>query len=449
MTSRSAVAACALVLFALLWSVYFRIGMSWSAVGALFHFDALFQADPPRVVRDIAGATPFALRAGPHPLFPLLLHPLGSLLATWTGSMYSAAVAATAFAGALAVAVSMILFARVGMPLRTNVLFSALIGVSASHVVFASLPDTFMFSAVLTLAAVLLVLSRRSSIGWFVAAGVLAFGVTITNIAVIAVLLCAHLKLRSQPMRKPVLVLGASVLLIGTGLAVFQQRLYPGSRSFYKAESYGGILRYRAALRGMRAITRGVELAKHAFLYSLIAPAITTQENQRRVEVAGSMMPLPRISCGDFCRWVQRFDGRTPEFDRHLPELSFHSDSVLPGYRPAVWPGVLLWTALLGLAGYKLASGFRKLPVLEKGLLAVLAFHWGLHFVYGDDLFLFSAHWTAILVVLTALLLRQYWTSRWFQAALLSLVLFCVAHNGLFVQRVLRIFGGDMGASGM
>jgi hypothetical protein len=82
---------------------------------------------------------------------------------------------------------------------------------------------------------------------------------------------------------------------------------------------------------------------------------------------------------------------------------------------------------------------------MAPALLAWVAFHAAMHFVFGTQLFLYSCQWTFAVVLLAALAWRRRLerASRWrrlLAAALVTLALLAAANNTLFLREVLAVF---------
>jgi hypothetical protein len=70
-------------------------------------------------------------------------------------------------------------------------------------------------------------------------------------------------------------------------------------------------------------------------------------------------------------------------------------------WRLASWPHAALWVALLLAGVWGLLRRGRPNP-LVRALLLWIAFNLGLHFLYGEALFLYSCHWTFAVLAVTA-----------------------------------------------
>src|SRR5258706_15814881 len=79
--------------------LYFWLGTAMGATGALTQYsDLMFTSDLPRVVEDLAVFHAGHWRSYPHPLFVLLLNPVGTILSKIIGSPVNSAVALNATA---------------------------------------------------------------------------------------------------------------------------------------------------------------------------------------------------------------------------------------------------------------------------------------------------------------------------------------------------------------
>jgi len=124
---------------------------------------------------------------GDHPLLLLMEVPLTNLLATVFPRRLYCTLMVNAFWGSLGILLSFFFFRQLTQHLASSVLLTVLFGLSASQLLFSSLPESYSFSAlaiIITYFLFLFTLQRgRIYPGLWVAAGVLTLGVVVTDFA--------------------------------------------------------------------------------------------------------------------------------------------------------------------------------------------------------------------------------------------------------------------------
>jgi hypothetical protein len=381
------------------------------------HLDQIFDADIPSRVIDLTHAQGGHERTELHPLFVLLLNPIGHSLrgvlraveapgVAGVGSL--AAVILCAAAGGATVGVFFLLLRGLALPPIFAVGWSLVLGLSASHLVFSSLPESYAFSA-LSLVT-LFALGTRPTLprAGLVAASVVSFGMLVTNLGA-AVLVRA----RWLDVRRPWAALRSTaihvavVIAIAGGLSLVQLFFYPGTRSFLHVREVGGT--DHASFVWPRdyedALFRAREVAAHLGLFNVATPKLV----------------------------VRPTGGPRTGVTLHDPR---------PGALRAI--GVvhaLLWLALGAAA---LVSGIRRrlyLEPLAAALAGWIAFHAALHSVFGVALFLYSCQWTFAVVALVAVALdRLARDSAWLRAALGLLLAAQAVNNALFLWELFLVF---------
>jgi hypothetical protein len=381
--------------------------------------DLVFDADVPSRIIDLTRVGGAHYRTQVHPLFVLLLNPLGVLLrgglrALGMGhSGRLAAILLTAAAGATAVALLFVWLRRTSAPGFRPLLWTLVFGLSSSQLVFGALPETYAFSGLSLVAVVLAVADPGRSVALRLAASIASFGMALNNIAMVFLARADALWTRGRL----VALLGATRLAVATviatvPLAAVQLWIYPRTVPFY---AWGGMAQddrlsfYHPTSIG-DALARGAEVGAHLCLFNLAAP---------RLEIQGAGTGHPTV---DF------------------PSASW------PAFRPAGLGHAGLWALLLGLAALGLASSRAELtpPVRAVGLW--LATNAALHCVFGVSLFLYSCQWTFAVVALGAIGSEAWAKSapsrpRVLLAALVLVVALQAWANAQLFAEVVSVFG--------
>lgn len=397
---------------------FFALYLGW---GLAFHLqsprvfrylDQVFDADIPSRVIDLTRPQGPHPRAAYHPLFLLLLNPLGFGLRAVLrvlnveGAGRVAAIALCSTAGGAAAAVFFRFLVGLGLLPRRAALWTLVFGLSASQLVFASLPESWVFSGLALL--VLFTLGTRTAPprDGLVLAGAAAFGMAVTNLAATAFVRARWLLPERRP--RPI-VLGlarhvALVLALTALLSTVQFLVYPGAEPFYRMRPLArdDRLSFVQTFTASDLLQRSRELTGHLLFFNLAAPRfLVTETGTERTSI-------------DF------------------PEAG------LGMLRPAGVVHGLLWLGLLVLA----ASGLvRTRDPLVLALALWLASQILLHFVFGTSLFLYSCQWTFAVIALAAVGVERRWAAKpAVDAALVALVGLQLWANTAFLLEILRLF---------
>jgi hypothetical protein len=363
-------------------SLFLGFLILYATVGLAFHrarpmafayLDQLFDADVPSRVIDLTRFAGPHTRTQYHPLFVLLLNPLGLALKAGLRALSveqagrAAAILMCATAGALGVAAFFRLLRSSSLPGNVAAAWSVVFGLSASQAFFSVFPESWIFS---TLALVLLFGLEDGPAR--VPAGVFAFAMAITNVGAVALARAASVDW-SQERSRAVRVVALYVLLVLVAAAVLslvQTSVYAGAAPFWQLAGLARDDRRSFVWPdgAVGLVARGRELLAYFLDWGLAAPrTVLTGEQERRA------MDFP--------------------------------DVALSAFRPSGLVHALLWSAML-LAAIRegaLAGSWRRPRLVALGLwtLALLAFH----FVFGTSLFLYSGQWTFAVIAVVALLL--------------------------------------------
>jgi hypothetical protein len=397
---------------------FFVVYLGW---GLAFHvrsprvfryLDQVFDADIPSRVIDLTRPQGPHPRAPYHPLFLLLLNPLGFALRavlrglSVEGAGRVAAILLCSAAGGVAVALFGSLLVRLGLDSRRAALWGLVFGLSASQLVFASLPESWVFSGLSLLVLFTLGTRSRPPRDGLVLAGTAAFGMAVTNLAATALVRARWLLAERRP--GPILVGLARhlslVLVLTALLSTLQSVVYPGAEPFYRLRPLArdDRLSFVQTLAPSALVERTRELAAHLLFFNLLAPRLLVTETG------------------------------TPRTIVDFPDAGFGM------LRPAGAAHGLLWLALLLLAASGLAET-REPLVLALALWLVSQVL--LHFVFGTSLFLYSCQWTFAVIGLAAVgVERRLGATRATDGALVALVGLQAWANTAFLLEILRLF---------
>lgn len=272
-----------------------------------------------------------------------------------------------AAAGATA-ALLFALFLRLGMSLVLASLFTVLAAVSFSAVVFGSIPDHFALSVPVIVAAYHLHLSaagpRPRWWQWFIVMFVAA-GITITNLAIIAILLLGAMwsagrRRVSSALRVCAL---AGVVLVGTLASSFVL-----NRVIHRPDLSAG--------------------QSKAWATTFINGDVFARLVRFPVVIANTVAPARIATAGPTASY--RSD------DRYQFRFTFEE-----GAGPAGPVGLL--SLALVVAGGVLSFRRGAFRTIGMASVAVILFNWILHSAWGDETFLYSQHWFVSMLILMAL----------------------------------------------
>jgi len=400
------------------WALYAGLGFLLAETPVFEKYDRLFEIDTPRSVEDFAVFRGDHDRTSVHPIFVLLVNPVGSVLAWITGSPEVAAIVLNSMFGGLSVALAFLLLRRFTGDTFGALLSALLLGFSSSNLVCGSVPGSTALAACTLVCAHLLFLEtlereRTPPLRW-IAAGILCMGITTTNVVqpVISRGLVALKTAGSRPklsVLRDLLVFLAPVGLITAALAVVQKLVYPSSRLFFTAGAVSNELPF-ASMRVLEAPLEVIgQVLKQLLLVNVVAP-------------------LPDLySIGP----------------KLIPAVTLATSWDYPGVGVA---GAMLWVAWLVYAAIRMRGLGSMRATFLFGIAVCLVFNIVLHSVYGVgekgniELLLYSGHFTFLSVVLGSVtLLGRGWLPRLWLA---TLVVLAGANNLLMMTTIYGVYVG-------
>jgi hypothetical protein len=337
-----------------------------------------------------------------HPLAYVIFRPVTALVSVLTyGDRFAANLSLLAFAGGGCVFLMWKIVREISGNDVHAILFASLLGESASHLVFASIIESYIFSAFLLLLFIWLLITRKPA-HTLIAAGVLTLGITLTNIAQQALM-----ALLIQRNFKRVVFLFAIVVLLAAGLNILSRFIYPNTEYFFIPQNLTAEQRFSQVID----LKRVGLLAENLLVYNVAAP-----------------QPYSSLRNG-------------------MPRFNFLNGSI-GNYTWFGWPSPLLWIAVLSLAFFQFIKNIRsstKQQVLLSALLTCLAFNFLLHIGYGIEPFLYSADWTYALVLFVGVSLSEFAERAWFKTALFGLVAVMLVNNLWLAYFISRSISQSLG----
>lgn len=328
-----------------------------------------------------------------HPLAQMLFRPLTAGLSLITaGDRLHANLILIALAGGACVFLMWrILFSLSGNGTHA-LLFASLFGLAGSQLIFSSVIETYIFSALSLLVFVWLSLGGKP-IQSAVLAGIVTLGITITNV-IQEVLI--HLLLHRNLKRTALIF--SLVFLLGAGLNVLSHAVSPAMGYFFVP----GNLMEEGRFSRQVDLDRAGLMIENLLIYNVTPP-----------------QPYTGMRNG-------------------MPRFNFLNGTIRE-YAWFGWPACILWVLTLILAVLQFIRNIRLRTVggvLSISMLACMAFNFLLHLGYGAEPFLYSADWTYALLLFTAVNLQDLVHKPWGRAALTALVTAVFINNLWFIYLI-------------
>ncbi|HRJ74757.1 MAG TPA: hypothetical protein PLX90_02115 [Anaerolineales bacterium] len=377
---------------------------------ALSYNVVLFEADAGPWMEILASPESAPINRAVHPLSLIIIRPLMRLASFWMGEHYplGAMLVVSATAG-LCVFMAYLFIKRATESKTYAFLFAMLLGFSASHLLFGSLTENYIFGAASLIFFFLLIQSKENRFSILVPAGLVLFGITITNIAQGVI----GLFFNKFNFRR-LIQFFVYVLVFGILLTLFTNFLYPKSITYFFspkdiAFEFGFVKVVGEEPESSLAEKLQVTTRTMA-LYGVVAP--------KPIEAISEKPPFPTID-------LKTFDIRT---------------QALASYKGIANIPLVLWLILLVGSFVAFIKNIRtsKHQPLMLGLLGALGFNFIMHLFYGTELFLYTPYWMYALIFFIALSLSEFAEKTWFQIAL-GLIVFTIAINNFnFIFSILK-----------
>jgi hypothetical protein len=337
-----------------------------------------------------------------HPFVLLIIRPLVAFLSFFLkGDRLAAAFVLVALTGALCVfLVWYFVNHRVGNPLYA-LLIAALFGASAAQLVFSSLIETYVFLAAIALIFLILLLKDKPLVA-LVIAGLVTFGITISNFAQTVI---AHLLIKRDI--KQWIIYGLIIAALVVPLNLLNNIVYPNSQPyFFDLAAYNG----EGHNTFPPTVQRGTHLARVMLLHSIVAPDPLILKEE-----------LPFLKVWMFRAAIKGTPMRIAEYD--------------------TWMGTSIgyaWLVLLLLGGVLFLKNFRGQDSrFFFTFILIVLFHFIVSMQYGKDVFLYSTNWTYAIILFLALAWRELSNKKWFQISLLVFIALLLVNNSRLIFTML------------
>jgi hypothetical protein len=377
---------------------------------ALSANSVLFESDAGPWMTILASPEGDVVNRSVHPLALLILRPLIRFVAGFMGEHWQlGGMLVTAAANGLCVFMAWLFVKRATESKTYAFIFSILLGSTATHLLFGSLTENYIFGAASLIFFFLLIQADEKRISVLIPAGLLLFGITITNIAQGVIGLFFNKFGFRRLVQYTVLVIASGVVLTTLTSAV-----YPNTQTFFFVPAdlafEFNFVKTGQESSAANLVQKSQVVSRTMFLYGVVGPT--------PIEAISDKPPFPTID-------LKTFDVRTHRL------ASYKGLGNIP---------LALWLTLLTgsfLAFAKNIHTSKHLPLML-GLLGTLAFNFLMHMVYGTELFLYTPYWMYALVFFIALALSEFADKKWFEAVLGIIVLALMVNNFWFIFTILR-----------
>ncbi|NWF64132.1 MAG: hypothetical protein HXY38_07485 [Chloroflexi bacterium] len=336
-----------------------------------------------------------------HPFMILLFRPPVDLISVFLkGDKLWSAYVFAAVGGAACVYLAWMFIKHASGNSVYASLIAALLGCSASHLIFGSLLESYIFLAASLLLFYVLLIKDRP-LPALMGASLATIGITYTNFAQNVIALFTV-----RPNIKQMFRFGVTVIVFLVLLTLLNNLLYPDAHPFFFVPST--LLAERQNLFPLNGL-RIQALIRAFFFQNVIAPAPIFYDKD-----------IPFI-----------------QFRFFKPEIDELSQYELPIQSFTAW----VWLGFLLFAGALFVLNLKKNPHLRLSiaLAGCLAFNTLLHLRYGKEFFLYSANWTYALVLFVGLAWQPLADRRWFQWLLVLLLLLVAWNNSILIKTILSV----------
>jgi len=370
----------------------------------------LFESDAGPWMSILGSPTEDVINRSVHPLVLITLRPLVRLVTVFMGDQWQLAPMLTVAAlSGLCVLMAWLFVKRATNQKTYAFIFALMLGSTSTQLFFGSITDTYIFGMTSLIFFLLLIQAKENRFSILVPAGLLVFGITITNVAQSMIGLFFNKFGFWRLVRYGVTLITAAVTL-----TVLTSALFPNRQTFFFVPAdlafETNFVKPVYESPAERLVERFKMVSRTMLLYGVVAP--------KPLEVVADKPPRPTID-------LKTFDARTHTF------ASYKGLANLP---------LVLWLALLAGSFLFFAKGSHSSPhtPLMLGLLGSLAFNSLLHMNYGTELFLYTSFWTYALIFFVALAFAELAGKKWFESLLAIFIMALMLNNFWFIFTILR-----------
>jgi hypothetical protein len=231
-----------ILLFIIFFCIYYYFSNTFADLSLFKEDNHFFQIDAHRVIGDISIFNANHYRTKVHPIYVLLINPLGLLINYWINNPTKVAILLNCVFGSIDVVLSYFFFINYSKKIYSSFLLALVFGFSSSQLFLSSVPDTSSIaicSLILTYLVFFLSLQKRKlSFLLWIFIGLFSFGVTITNFVQTFICFCIACYFAEKEKKKiriffKVIFYTASVVISAGLLSLLQKLIYPSSVYFF------------------------------------------------------------------------------------------------------------------------------------------------------------------------------------------------------------------------
>jgi len=370
----------------------------------------LFESDAGPWLSILGSPTEDIINRSVHPLVLITLRPLVRFITLFMGDQWQLApIIVVAAMSGVCVLMAWLFVKRATAQPTYAFIFAIMLGSTATQLVFGSLTDTYIFGVTSLIFFFLLIQAKEKRFSVLIPAGLLVFGITITNIAqgIIGLFF-------SQFGFKRLIRYGLILATTAVTLTVLTSALYPNRQTFFFVP--GDISFETNFVKPVyespaeRLLEKFKIVSRTMLLYGVTAPS--------PLEVIADKPPHPTID-------LKTYDAR---------------QNKLASYKGFANIPLTMWLIVLAASLVFFIKSLRTSPhtPLMLGLLGSLAFNFFLHMNYGTELFLYTPFWTYALIFFTALACAEVAGKTWVQSMLAVFVIVLMINNFWFIFTILR-----------
>ena len=345
-----------------------------------------------------------------HPLMLITWRPFTRFIGLFMGdNWFLAPMISIALISGVSITMAWVFIKRAVQNDTYAFIFSMLFGVTASHLLFGSITETYVFGMATLVYFMLLIQADEKRFSVLVPAGLMVFGVTITNIGQ-SVIGLFFKKFGFWRLVK----YGIVTLALGIALTAFVSMVYPNNQTFfYVPQDIAFETRFSEpvyTVGGSQLKTRAEIVTKNMFQYGILGPTpVEVYTNKQAGE--------PKIKY-----------------------LTYRAkDNLSASYDGLANIPLALWMIALAAAVFQLIKNFRsnETPLLLS-LLGGMAFNFILHMNYGDEIFLYTSYYTFLVVFFVAAALKDMANKKWIHYAFTIFLLMTMVNNINFIHVIME-----------
>jgi|GEM_PF-358009 len=370
----------------------------------------IFEADAEPWLNIMGYPDGYDVNRAVHPLVLFTMRPFTRFIGFFMGeNWFLSPMISISIMSGLTVLMAWIFLKRAVKNDTYSFIFTLLLGATASRMLFGAITETYIFGMASLMFFFLLIQADEKRFFILVPAGLLVFGITITNIGQSVIELFFKKFGFWRLVRYCVAVLSTGIVL-----TAFVSMVYPNNQTFFYVPH--DILFESRFSKPVYASPKD-QLIKRAKVVG------------RTIFLYGTLAPTP----------IEDYTGK----QTNQPIIKFKTynfkDDVVAWYGGLANIPLALWILLLTTSAVFFIKNIsiQDTPLLLS-LLGGIAFNYFLHMNYGDEIFLYSTYFTFLVVFFVAVSLKDLSKKTWINIALAVFLLMVMANNAKFIFTIMQ-----------